>query len=127
MGNKKWEVEFYEKSDGECPTEEFLLDLEKSDKKIVVLIMKALNRLEQYGEALRRPYVDILRDKIWELRVKTHHGLFRLLYFFFDEEGKIIVTHGISKKSGDVPDAEIEKAIEYRKDYLERKQKGKFP
>ena len=125
MGKKKWEVVLYENSHGQCPTEDFLSDLSKVDQKIVVYIQRALYRLEQYGSELRRPYVENLREKIWELRVKTHHGLFRFLYFFDDDN--IVITHGFQKKSGDVPDLEIDKAIEYRKDHFTRKKKENRP
>ena len=41
----------------------------------------------------------------------------RNLYFFF-VGSKIIVTHGFRKKTQKTPPGEIERAKEYRKDYL---------
>jgi phage-related protein len=41
------------------------------------------------------------------------------LFFFFDGD-KIVITHGFVKKSHSVPDAEIDRAVDYRKDYLLR-------
>jgi phage-related protein len=120
----KWEVEFYVKSNGDCPTEEFLTELSKKAKKDIVFINRALERLETLGPELRRPHADILRDHIYELRVGVFHRAYRLLYFFFDGQ-RIVITHGIVKKSDDVPAHEIDKAIEYRVDYYQRKHKGR--
>ncbi len=113
---KKWEIEYYETERGRCPTIEFRDGLSKQDQ---VFIDKAEERLENYGRDLRRPHVDYLRDKIWELRIRTNHGQYRLLYFFFDGH-KFVITHGISKKTDEVPDKEINKAIDFRTDYLKR-------
>jgi phage-related protein len=117
MGFPKWEVEFFEKSNGRCPTIDFLRKLNKQDR---VFIDNAFDRLEQYGRQLDRPHVGFLRDHIWELRVRTNHGIYRFLYFFIDNH-KFVITHGFSKKSGKVPDSEIDKAIEFREDYISRK------
>jgi phage-related protein len=116
MGQPKWIVEFYRKANGRCPTEEFLDSLENEEK---VFIRRAIWRLAEYGYELKRPHAAPLRDHILELRKRTHKGNIRLLYFFFDGE-KFIITHGFKKKSNKVPSNEIDKAIEYRKDYLER-------
>ncbi len=116
MGSTKWVVEFYKKVNGRCPTAEFLDSLSNEEK---VFIKRSLQRLEEYGTDLKRPYVAPLRDHIWELRKKTHQGNIRLLYFFFDGN-KFIITHGFKKKSDEVPDIEIDKAIECRKEYLHR-------
>ena len=116
MGSSKWIVEFYEKANGRCPVAEFLDSLSNEEK---IFVQRSLQRLEEYGTQLGRPYVAPLRDHIWELRKKTHQGNIRLLYFFFDGN-KFIITHGFKKKSNKVPDSEIDKAIEIRKEYLQR-------
>ena len=116
MGQQKWIVDFYIKANGRCPAVDFLDSLSAKEK---VLIRRCLQRLEEYGTELERPYVAPLRDHIWELRKETHQGNIRLLYFFFDGN-KFIITHGFKKKDDKVKDSEIEKAIEIRKDYLDR-------
>ena len=120
MGRLKYEIEFYKKSNGRCPTKTFLDGLSRQD---VVRINKALDRLAKYGQDLGRPNVAYLRDNIWELRVRTQHGRYRLLHFFYAGQ-RFVITHGIKKKTRKVPDSEIDTAIEYRNDYLERKAQG---
>ena len=115
MGPSKWNVEFYKKSNNKrCPTEEFLDNL---SKKEIYLVERAIDRLSEFGNNLKRPHADYLRDDIYELRVKTNQGQYRLFYFFFDST-KIIITHAYIKKTSAVRDQEISKAIEFRKDYL---------
>lgn len=116
MTTHNWEVEFYETRSGRCPVREFLGSLQAKER---VFAVRGLERLEMFGPELRRPHVDYLRDDIYELRVQTPGGGLRLFYFFFDRR-KIVMTHGIRKKAGQVPPAEIDRAITYRTDYLEQ-------
>ncbi|MBU0510517.1 MAG: type II toxin-antitoxin system RelE/ParE family toxin [Chloroflexi bacterium] len=119
MEQNQRECEFYEKSNGHCPTADFLDGLTQRD---LVFVDKALERLEKHGQDLGRPYVGYLRDHIWELRVRTQTGRYRLLYFRDDR--KFIIMHGIKKKAHKVPDSEIDRAIKYRHEYLERHKKS---
>jgi phage-related protein len=116
MTSTGWEVEFYETDSGRCPTKDFIDSLQAKEQD---LVMRGMGRLETYGPDLRRPYVDYLRDDIYELRISTPGGKLRFFYFFFDRR-KMIVTHAIKKKTSDVPPNEIDKAVAYREDYLQR-------
>lgn len=120
MGQKTYEVIFYVRKNGHCPTKDFLDSLSPRD---LVLVNKAFERLQKYGLGLKRPYVAPLRDKIWELRIHVERVQYRFLYFFHDGK-QFIITHGIKKKTGKVPPGEIDKAIECRNDYRERVSKG---
>lgn len=113
---KKFEVLFYEKLNGECPVEIFLLDL---DKKMRAKLMGLLGILQEKGNLLREPHSKYLGDGIFELRGKVGNNITRMLYFFY-YEGKIIVTNGFVKKTNKTPTTEIEKAKSYRADYIAR-------
>ena len=121
MGRPRYEIEFYERSNGRCPALSFLDGL--PHKKDIVFVDKALERLEKHGLDLGRPHVGTLRDQIYELRVNIQRGQCRLFFFFYGGR-KFIITHGYLKKARKVPDSEINKAIEYRNDYLARKAMG---
>lgn len=68
---------------------------------------------------LRMPYSKHLDDGIFELRGKVGSDISRVLYFFY-YGGKIVLTNGFIKKSQKTPTSEIEKAKNYRKNYIER-------
>jgi phage-related protein len=117
LGLAMWEVEFFSLPRGRCPVDEFLSTLNK--KTDMPYIVRYFSLLEKYGHKLRRPHVEYLRDKIYELRVRTMNGNIRLLYFFV-EKNKIIITNGFKKKRGPVSKRYINTAIKYREMYLER-------
>ncbi len=109
-------VEFYESSDGKCPSLDFIKTL---GVKLRAKVFRDLNLLEQKGNDLRLPYSEHLDDGIFELRTIQGNNIVRNLYFFIVGK-KIVVTHGFVKKTQKTPVKEIEKAKEYRKDYFER-------
>ena len=98
-------------------------DLLSKDKKAFQACMDKVDALAAKGHNLRRPLADYLRDKIYELRASRGKTHYRILYFF-DARAAVVLTHGITKE-GKVPDTEIDRAVKWRKDYLEdRKQHG---
>jgi len=109
-------IEYYERSNGRCPVQEFIRDLPATER---VRVMNAIERLQEHGLALERPYVAPLRDGIRELRVRTQHGQYRILHFICYRDTAVLL-HAITKKSDKVPDAAIDKAIEYKTDYESR-------
>ncbi len=123
MLQRSWEIELYEREDGECPVREFIDKLSAEDQ---VRVTNAIGRLQTLGLTLRRPHVDYLGDDIYELRIKSRHNQYRVLYFIYNRS-RFVLLHAISKKSGDVRSQDIKKAIEYRDSYLVEKQKGQRP
>lgn len=110
------DIEYYEKPNGRCPTLEYLESLPAEDQ---VRVIKKIELLAELGLNLRRPHSDTLRDNIRELRVKTHHGQHRILHFIFHRNTAVLLD-GLTKKSGPVSDAAIDKAIESMQDYLNK-------
>lgn len=113
-----YEVEYYEKSDGERPAEAFIL---AQDNKMQAKIFTVLTFLEEAGPALREPYSKSLGDGIFEVRAKQGSDISRVLYFFVIGK-KVILTNGFVKKSQKTPVGEIERAKRYRADYQSRKE-----
>lgn len=111
-----FDIVFYKKRDGSCPIKEFLdsLDVKMRAK---ALLMVAL--LREHGGNLRLPYSEQLEEGIFELRAKQGSNITRLLYFFFVGK-KAVLTNGFVKKTQKTPRAQIDKAKEYRSDYLKQ-------
>ena len=113
---QRMEIELYEKHTGRCPVREFIAELSPKDR---VRATNAIKRLQEHGLALGRPHVGYLRDNIRELRIKTNHGNYRILFFIYYKH-KAVLLYAISKKTQRVPAADIDKALEYSRDYRER-------
>jgi len=111
-------VEYYEKSDGTFPAEEFIL---AQDLKMKAKLFKLLELLEAHGNELREPYSKILKDGIFEVRAIQGNNITRVLYFFVVGR-KIILTHGFTKKTQKTPPSEIDKAMKYRSDYYKQEE-----
>lgn len=63
-----------------------------------------------------------LTDEIWEFKTRYDKHQIRLLAFWDpNRKSLIICTHGFVKKSQKTPKHEIEKALEFRKRYLNLK------
>ena len=114
---KLFEVEYYEKSDGTYPAEEFILS---QDIKMQTKLFRLLELLELKGNELREPYSKSLSDGIFEIRAIQGNNITRVLYFFVVDK-KIILTNGFVKKTQKTAENEIVLAKKYRKDYELRK------
>ena len=75
----------------------------------------AIARLAEFGHELRRPLADILRDGIYELRIRKGRVNIRILYFFHGR-GLAILGHALTKEDK-VPKADIERAIRRKKSF----------
>lgn len=75
--------------------------------------------LEELGPDLPRPYADLLRGKIRELRVSFSHHECRLLYFI--HEKTVVITNGFLKKTVKVPQNAVDRAEHCRIDWLSRR------
>lgn len=113
-------IKYYVTARGECPFESFL---DGAQPKVKAKFINILDLLACQGPNLKRPYADLLRDGIRELRVRLGHSRYRALYFFI--MGKhIIITHGILKNTDRVPAEEIDRAVRYRNDFADRLRRG---
>ncbi len=115
-GNCLNKLVFYVKENGRCPIQEFLLILEKPMRTKAITELELL-KLE--GHNLREPHVKYIKDGLYELRIKTGSNISRIFYFFHIEN-EIILTNGFIKKTNKLPSNEIEKAIDYKEEYIRR-------
>lgn len=106
-------VTIFKDDDGSVP----LLDwLDEQNEKVQEDMTDRIDLLAEKGNELRRPVADSLRDGIIELRKKRQHINYRILYAFCGKNA-VLLSHGCTKKK-EVPDKEIEKAIENLKKYM---------
>jgi phage-related protein len=104
-------VIFYKDKNGDTPVLLWLDELERQDRKSLVICLERIQLLASLGHELRRPLADFLRDGIYELRASHRRVQYRILYFFHGRNIAII-AHAIVKEGSAVPDIDIERAIE---------------
>ena len=74
--------------------------------------------LQKQGPDLPRPYADVLRGKIRELRVG--YGRLQLRFLYFIEGKSIVLVSGFLKKTSAVPEEEIVRTERRMMDWLNR-------
>ncbi len=90
-------------------------------KKELAKILRDVDLLSEYGYNLGMPHIKKMKgtDDIWELRVKISSKNYRIFYFTF-KENAYMMLHAFLKKSNKTPQRELNTAIRYRNEYLER-------
>ncbi|OGO32592.1 MAG: hypothetical protein A2Z29_04300, partial [Chloroflexi bacterium RBG_16_56_11] len=99
------------------PVEEFIDSL---DAKSRARIARTLDLLEEFGVSLGMPYARHLEKQFWELRVRHGKNRYRIIYFLYTEH-TFVLLHGLNKKTGPVPRADIKTAESRLDDYLSRR------
>jgi hypothetical protein len=90
--------------------------LKKQNKDVQTKAVDLAKRLKKEGEDLKMPFAKLLRDGIYELRISSQNIPYRILYSFVGKS-IVLLTNG-TRKEGEVPPEEIEKAITFRNKYL---------
>jgi phage-related protein len=110
-------IEFYETNTGRCPVRDFLEELKESDPVDFAAVLAGLAKLRN-REYHRPPLSKSVGDDLFELR---HVGKLntRLLYFF-TKGRRIILLHGIRKKTRALPLRERQVALRRKRDWLAR-------
>ncbi|WP_407519608.1 type II toxin-antitoxin system RelE/ParE family toxin [Methylobacterium oryzisoli] len=101
-------AEFYRTESGNEPVREWLRSLPLADRQT---IGKDIRKAE-YGWPIGMPTCDALGDGLWEIRTSLNHRIARV--FFCLAEGRMILLHGIIKKSRVAPQVDLETARKRR-------------
>jgi len=109
-------IRFYRTSFGKCPAREFLDSLAGKAAQKVTWVLRLIEELD----AIPEQYLKKLTGDIWECRIQYGGNTFRVLCFF--DGPAVVLTHGFQKKTRKTPRTEIERAVSYRRDYLDRRQ-----
>jgi phage-related protein len=107
---------FYTTERGDSPVDDFLDGL---DKKSQAKVAAHLSLLEEQGPYLKRPYADVVRGKIRELRIHQRSNQYRILYFF-QVRDQVVLIHAFSKKTQQLKEKDIELAERRMEDWLRR-------
>ncbi len=114
--SNQWKIIYYENLKKVTPVKAFVDTLDKNQKSKVFAFFTLL---QEKGPNLPRPYADLLKDGIHELRIKITGDQYRVLYFFCYQE-YIILTNVFNKTTDKVPESEINIAKKSRDDFLAR-------
>lgn len=116
MSKNRWTIVYCDEEMDPCPVTDFI---DTCAPKHQVKILRFLSLLEEMGPTLPRPYSDLLKDGIHELRIKLSGDQVRMLYFFCFR--KFIVFYVAFVKNTDrVPEKFILRVKRYRDNLLRR-------
>jgi len=108
----KAKIVIYQEAVGKVPLIEWLESLSrKAQDKCIAKV----ELLAEQGNSLRRPHCDLLEDGLYELRVRTGHVQYRILYAYIGKQ-VVLLSHGCQKEKT-VPPGEIQKALDHLKKY----------
>ena len=107
MPDEDWSVEYYVDDNGRIPVREFLAGL---DSKTRGRFEWSIEQLRSRNVRAREPLARHVEGKIWELREESSTNIYRILYFFYTGR-RIVMLHGLAKKTAKLPRRELEAAI----------------
>lgn len=114
-----YQIEFYQKENGEAPVLDFMrqLALEKSKDSRINLnkISQYIKVLEEMGTRAGEPFMKHLDGEIWELRPIRNR-----IFFAAANANGFVLLHHFQKSTQKTPAREIEQAKRELSDYLER-------
>lgn len=111
-----WQIQFYERTDGGCPVEEFLHGLDRPPRAKVLALIQLL---AEQGPGLPFPYSSQVRGRIRELRTQYGRANLRVLYFGASAR-EWVLLHGFTKRTPKTPERDITIAEARMTEYLER-------
>ena len=115
MAQPEWSIIFYERGNI-APIRKFL---ETLDERTQVRFAWSIEQLRLRNVQARKPLVDHIEGKIWELREESQTNIYRLLYFFATGR-RIVFLHGFQKKTQKTPAREIAMAVKRMDRFIER-------
>lgn len=115
MQNYEYTAINYVAHSGAKPVENFIYDLQRTEedrKKIFAVVIK----LQVNGPRISRMFSELLRGKVFELKIRTPRTLIRILYAWLPGK-KALFLHAIEKDTPKTPNSDIRIAEDRLKDY----------
>lgn len=113
-------VIFYRTVDGKCPVQEFLDSLPSKAAQKVTWVLNLVEDIALLPPTYFKKMVGT--EEIWECRIQLGSNAYRI-FCFLDGNSVVVLTHGLIKKTQKTPQREIERAEDYRRNYLQRRTK----
>lgn len=113
----KREIILYTTADGKCPISDFFDSLPDKVFKKITWILNLVSELDRIPSVYFKKLA--ATNDIYECRISFSSNIYRI-FCFFHKGSMVILTNGIVKKTQKVPQNEIQKAEEYKKDFLRR-------
>ena len=110
-------IVFYRAKDGKEPALDYIESLDFKQAQKVTWVLDLIEDLE---ERVPSEYFKKLPSThgIWEIRISFAGNIFRLLSFFDVNDGSlVVVAHGFTKKTQNVPTREIRVAERRKREY----------
>jgi phage-related protein len=104
MNSRILEVRFFKTDTGTEPVRNWLRELSAIDRKTIGEDIKTV----QFGWPLGMPLVRKMEKDLWEVRVHLDGRIARIL--FTVSNGKIVLLHGLIKKSQATPQPDLKLA-----------------
>jgi phage-related protein len=110
----QWNVEFYKFLNGNSPVLDWF---RAQDSKVKAKLARIFDLLQEQGTAVGKPYVALLKDKLYEIRIEQDTNIYRVLYIAYTGK-RFILLHGFQKKTQKTPKKELDLAKERMKTFL---------
>ncbi len=111
--HKKIEAHFYKSLAEKEPVREWLLECSKEDRKIIGTDIQTV----EYGWPIGMPVCRSMGNGLYEIRTSLGGGRIARIFFCFYAD-KIILLHGIIKKSQKTPKNDLELAKKRQKEVI---------
>jgi phage-related protein len=98
------QVKFFRNEGGTEPVREWLLELGKSDRRLIGEEIKTV----QLGWPLGMPLVRKLSPHLWEIRIRLPNRIARVLFTI--DDSVMLLLHGFIKKSQAIPQEDLDVA-----------------
>ena len=116
----KYQVEFYLSENGRMLAKEQVRDAPVAVKAKLAALVKIIAEEGSIFDKTKFRLVD-RKERIYEFKPNKY----RFFNFFFDG-AKIIITNGYRKRAQKVDRKELKKAIQLKKDYISRVERGGY-
>ena len=101
-------VVFFRSQGGREPVREWLLELNRGDRKAIGCDIKTA----QFGWPIGMPLIRKLEPGLWEVRSSIERGIARVI--FTVEDDVMVLLHGFVKKSAKTPSSDLQVARDRR-------------